>query len=215
MKFSIGKFVVLAVIAVLAIVAVNKYTSEKIGTEEGGDLANLLTAGLTDEPTTETEEEWDKPYSKKLVELIDTVESGEKKPHEQTEEDKQKMAGIQAEEIFNEEFDTENEVFPFVKKIALEARTRYNIVFAADKEIRFVVYAENKYRTWQDKGFHVTSKITTNSADGCCSTGGSYNMDINEGEGGDYYFLFDESDIEFETDFPTKVKIKVTKTGGI
>jgi hypothetical protein len=219
MKFSIGKFVVLALIVVLAIVAVNKYTSEDVETKDEENLAGLLTAGLSDKPATGTaegtedsEEEWDKPYSKNLVELIEKVESGE---NEQTEEDKEKMAGNQAADIFNDEFDTKPKHFPLVEKIALQERSRYSVVFETDNKIRFVVYAEDKYNSWINSGQHATSKITTKSGPICCATEGSYSMDINIGEGGDYYFLFDGSDIEFESDLPTKAKLKVTKTGDI
>lgn len=94
-----------------------------------------------------------------------------------------------AEEVTNEEF-TFTE-FPFVKTKELD-EGRYSVSFESDNKIRFVVYSEDRYNEWLDSGVHTISKASTAEGVECCAENGDYTIDINEGESGTYYFVFDD-----------------------
>jgi hypothetical protein len=80
---------------------------------------------------------------------------------------------------------------PFVKTVNLEMG-RYDVSFEADKRIRFVLYSETRYNEWIDSGEHTQSKISTQDSSECCAISGNYRIDINEGEAGTYYFVFED-----------------------
>jgi hypothetical protein len=64
------------------------------------------------------------------------------------------------------------------------------------------MYSEKRYNEWKSTGTHTMSKITTKSGSNCCSAGGTYTVDMNKGEGGDYYFVYDGSDIANPENLP-------------
>jgi hypothetical protein len=214
---NVAKIVVVVLIVALAAVAWHRYTSNDTA-EESKDLSDIFSEGLTDTVSTAAvstgdadDEEWDKPYSKELAERIEEAETGI--PRKQTE-DAAAMAGNKAIEVFNADFSADKEDFPVVKQVALEEKTRYNVAFEADKEIRFTVFPESSYNFWIDTASYGKSKATTNSASGCCSSAGSYSVEVNENEGGTYYFVFDSKGLA-GSDIPSKLKLTVTKTGNI
>ena len=73
---------------------------------------------------------------------------------------------------------------------------RYKISFAADSEVRFTMYEENRYQEWQQSGTHTLSKLTTKKGSTCCTKDGEWTIDINNGEEGTYYFVFDLGFVE-------------------
>lgn len=101
--------------------------------------------------------------------------------------------------------------FPTAKAATLE-KGRYSIYFETDYPIQFVVYSEQRYNQWKEEGAHTISKATTKSGSSCCAESGTFTVDINEGEQGTYYFVFDNSRV---SNNPTTGKIIVTKLGGI
>jgi hypothetical protein len=97
----------------------------------------------------------------------------------------------------------------------LDERKRFKVTFETDNPIRFVMYNKARFDDWSASGVHTMSKITTNSASGCCASVGAYSVDINQGEGGDYYFVFDTSDIVDKKDLPKEGKLVVTELSSI
>jgi|GEM_PF-4429720 len=82
--------------------------------------------------------------------------------------------------------------FPFVKTYNLDFG-RYEVSFQSDQLVRFTVYNEARYNEWLSTGTHTLSKISTQHGSKCCTPGGSYTVDINEGEAGTYYFVFEDA----------------------
>jgi hypothetical protein len=105
--------------------------------------------------------------------------------------------------------------FPLVREVTLEEGMKYSVYFETDSPIRFVVYNEARYNDWKQSGQHTMSKATTNSADGCCGTDGNFAIDINRGEVGKYYLVFDASDLKLADPRPSQGIVRVTKTSNI
>ncbi|MFH1064085.1 MAG: hypothetical protein V1729_03325 [Candidatus Woesearchaeota archaeon] len=105
--------------------------------------------------------------------------------------------------------------FPLAKKIDLAERTRYDIYFETNHPIKFVVYSEKRYSEWLETGYHTMSKVTTKSGPKCCDTSMSTSIDINIGEGGTYYLVFDASDLKMADPKPTEGIIRITKMSEI
>jgi len=105
--------------------------------------------------------------------------------------------------------------FPLVREVTLEEGMKYNVYFETDSPIRFVVYNEARYNDWKQNGQHTMSKATTNSAEGCCRTDGNFPIDINNGEAGKYYLVFDASDLKLADPRPSQGILRVTKTSNI
>lgn len=80
---------------------------------------------------------------------------------------------------------------PFVKTVNLDMG-RYDVSFEADKRIRVVLYDEARYNEWVDTSIHTISKLSTQQGSECCAISGNYRIDINEGEAGTYYFVFED-----------------------
>jgi len=105
--------------------------------------------------------------------------------------------------------------FPFAIKQKLDAPARYNIWFETDKPIQFIVYSEQRYNEWLSTKSHTISKVNTQTGGKCCAATGSYNIDINQGEAGTYYLVFDGSAIKEKALLPSSGKIIITKLSGI
>jgi hypothetical protein len=105
--------------------------------------------------------------------------------------------------------------FPYILSEELDSKMKYEITFETDNQIQFVVYSEERYNQWLDTKIHTTSKATTKSGSICCDTKRTFNVDINEGEGGLYYFVFDNSNLPDDADLPTTGKLTVTKKTNI
>jgi uncharacterized protein YegP (UPF0339 family) len=105
--------------------------------------------------------------------------------------------------------------FPVVKTHALQEGVRYRVELKTDKPIQFVLYNEAHYNAWKQSGEHGIAKINSNSPAGCCTADGSWPIDINKGEGGNYYFVFDASKIADTSALPTTGKLVVTKVSTI
>lgn len=117
------------------------------------------------------------------------------------------------EVIFEEEFEFEEYPKAFLQK--MDEKARYEIYFEADEEIQFIVYSKERYDQWKETGMHTLSKVNTKTSEGCCKINGTYKIDINIGEGGTYYFVFDDSLMEPKTLLPSTGKLKITKLSGI
>lgn len=115
--------------------------------------------------------------------------------------------------IYNEEINFEE--FPTAITMDLEEKTEYSVYFEADKQIQFVVYSEQRYNEWKETGAHTISKATTKSGPDCCATSGTFNIDINAGEAGTYYFVFDDSRLPNKENLPEKGKLIVTRVSNI
>jgi hypothetical protein len=107
------------------------------------------------------------------------------------------------------------EEFPFVLEQELDSRTRYSVYFETDKQIQFVVYSEERFNQWQDSEFHTISKASTKLGSVCCDTERTFNVGINEGEGGIYYFVFDDVNLPDKENLPSKGKLTIIKTANI
>jgi hypothetical protein len=105
--------------------------------------------------------------------------------------------------------------FPTVLTATLEESSKYSVHFETDQPLRFVVYSEKRYNEWKTGGYHTISKMTTNSAENCCRTDMDQSIDINQGEGGKYYFVFDAGDLKLADPRPTKGVLRVIKTTSI
>lgn len=81
--------------------------------------------------------------------------------------------------------------FPTVRTVELP-EGRYQISFESDKKIKLVLYSQERYNEWQNTGEHTISKLSTQEGVECCAASGSYTVDINEGEAGTYYFIFED-----------------------
>jgi len=81
--------------------------------------------------------------------------------------------------------------FPTIRTVEL-AEGRYRISFEAEKKIRLVLYSQERYNEWQNTGEHTISKLSTQEGVECCADSGSYTVDINEGEAGTYYLIFED-----------------------
>lgn len=117
--------------------------------------------------------------------------------------------------MMNEEFSLDGKAFPFVKKLDLEEGARYTVYFESDRQIQFVVYSEFHYNKWKETGFHSIAKATTQSGPRCCETSGSFKFDVNSGEGGTFYLVFDDKKIPDKSQLPGKGKLIVTKNENI
>ena len=124
---------------------------------------------------------------------------------EKEAETKQTISVNEKAAIFNEEFSLSE--FPAVKTASFEIG-RYRVFFETDYTIQFVMYSEQRYNEWKLTGMHTISKITTKEGTSCCRDSGNYVIDINDGEAGEYYFVFDASKTSGK---PTKGKIVVEK----
>lgn len=116
------------------------------------------------------------------------------------------------EQVYEEEIMLDS--FPKEKSLMLEEGMKYLITFEADKDIQFIIYAEEKYNEWKQTGYHTTAKYNTKGKT-CCKMSDSYQIDINNGEAGKYYLVFDDALINDKANLPTKAKITITKTAKI
>lgn len=114
------------------------------------------------------------------------------------------------DEVILEETIEFNE-FPFKITQELESKTNYEVYFRTDKEIQFVVYSEDRYNEWQETGYHTISKASTKLGSECCDTSRTFKVGINENEGGNYYFVFDDSKLPDKENLPTEGKLVITK----
>ncbi len=105
--------------------------------------------------------------------------------------------------------------FPTTLTTVMEEGMKYNIQFQTDQPIQFVVYSEQRYNEWQNSGAHTISKATTKSGDECCANEGSFTIDINEGEAGKYYIVFDDGKLNDLVERPTTGSVTVTKVSNI
>ena len=99
-------------------------------------------------------------------------------------------------------------------KLVVALRER-NFVYKEDGPIQFIVYSEERYNSWVTTGKHTISKANTNRGTECCQKTGSFNIDINNGEGGKYYLIFDDKKLGRYDARPTKGHLQVIKTSNI
>lgn len=104
--------------------------------------------------------------------------------------------------------------FPTAKKHSLQEGSRYVVKVTLDTPIQFILYNEARYNAWKSSGEHGTAKINSKTASSCCTADGSWQIDINKGEGGDYYFVFDATKLG-DAARPTKAHLSVTKVSTI
>ena len=124
------------------------------------------------------------------------------------------MTGINLDnEVFHEEFSFI--IFPRVSTIELEEGSKYSVYFEVDSPIQFVVYSEKRYNEWRQSGTHTISKATTKSGPDCCATSSSFSIEINNGEEGRYYLVFDDSGLKLAGKKPSIGILGVAKTGNI
>lgn len=102
----------------------------------------------------------------------------------------------------NVKFDT----FPWVQEVDLD-QGRYEVYFEADQNIKFMIYSDS---SGQQK-----LKVTTQFGPKCCDTTGSYTVDINNGEGGKYKIVFDDSEMTLADERPSQGLVKIGKIGDI
>lgn len=105
--------------------------------------------------------------------------------------------------------------FPAVTTVPLEEGMKYRIEFEAESVIYFALYEEFMHNKWKETGEHVIAKASSASKDGALTASGSYQFDINEGEGGTYYIVFDDSMNKMADGKPTTAKVKLTKVSNI
>jgi hypothetical protein len=98
--------------------------------------------------------------------------------------------------------------WPTAVSVKLDELVRYRVQFSIDKPAQVVVYSEQRYNQWKETGSHTISKASTKTVDGCCQQEASWTFDVNQGEGGTYYVVFDTSKV---TEKPTTGSLKVTK----
>ena len=83
-----------------------------------------------------------------------------------------------------------DETFAFEGKSKVISSTlktaRYMVEFMTDKPVRFMMVNEASYKYWI-AGSYGQSKATS----GCCAAEGTYRVDVNNGEDGNYYFVFE------------------------
>ena len=77
---------------------------------------------------------------------------------------------------------------PHVISYDISYPSRLLVEFTADSPITFIMYDKVHYDEWLD-GIYGSTKAGTDW--GTISDSGSYKVDINIGEGGTYYFVFD------------------------
>ncbi len=162
----------------------------------------VMKQGETTEETETTEIE--------EAEMTEEIQVQEKPAKKQTPTTPRKSYG----EVVFEEEKTLTE-FPTALTAKMEAGMKYNINFQTDQPIQFVVYSEERYNEWQNSGAHTISKATTKSGDECCASEGSFTIDINEGEAGKYYLVFDDAKLNDLVERPTTGTITVTKVSNI
>ncbi len=101
--------------------------------------------------------------------------------------------------------------FPTVKTTEL-AVGRYEIHFETDSNIQFVVYSQERYEQWKETGAHTISKATTQQGTSCCTSSRTFTVDVNQGEEGLYYLVFDATKVSSQ---PTVGQITITDIGDI
>jgi hypothetical protein len=108
------------------------------------------------------------------------------------------------ESLVNELFSFEGQKSKVVTSTLPTAR--YVVEFMTDKPVRFMMLNEASYKFWI-AGNYGQAKITTNGENGCCAAEGRYMVDVNNGEDGNYYFVFEDN----LGDGPTQGKVIVNK----
>lgn len=103
------------------------------------------------------------------------------------------------------------ETFPQVVLVSLEDATEYSVSYSADAPIRFTVYNEQRYNEWKETGRHTLSKASTKSQYECCKSSATFAFEVNDGEGGQYYLVFDDNDLGDGWTRPTQAVVSVTK----
>jgi hypothetical protein len=88
---------------------------------------------------------------------------------------------------------------------------RYAVTFLSDKPMLLRVYDESHYVQWNTNGIEGTAKLSTlkgyNTPEDCCTAEGAWMIDINQGEEGNYYFVFEDR----LNVLPTRGRITATK----
>jgi len=92
---------------------------------------------------------------------------------------------------------------PWSKELELPTG-RYEVYFESDQPIKLSVVSETG-----------STKATTQFGPKCCKTSGFYTIDVNNGEGGKYTVVFDDSQLTLADARPTKGLVKIGKIGGI
>jgi len=77
--------------------------------------------------------------------------------------------------------------FPHVIQKEFSEGLRIGVMFQSDRPIKFYMYDKQHYEQYQT-GYYGSNKATTGRTP---ATQGSYRVDINNGEGGLYYFVFE------------------------
>jgi len=96
---------------------------------------------------------------------------------------------------------------PHVISHQISTPSRLMVEFTTDNPITFIMYDQTHYDEWSD-GTYGTTKTTTGY--GTISDSGSFKVDINTGEGGMYYFVFDGKWIGGNP-MPTSGSLKITE----
>ena len=198
--------VVVLIFIVIAVVAV-AYVMKNSGPSQGetDDTSDKIVIELDRTETTETGETTEEPEN--------AIEGDQKAALEERIEERLNPTPVPETEdntiVFNEEFEMESGDFPVVKITELEAGARYSVYFETDKQIQFVAYNERFYNMWLETGSHTIAKATTNSVSSCCETSGSFTFDVNDDEGGNFYFVFDGAQIPDKSQLPKNGKLVV------
>jgi len=85
----------------------------------------------------------------------------------------------------------------------MEEKGRVRIHYKSDKPISFYLYDESHFKQWEN-GYYGSTKATTGSSEAFSEK--TFLIDINNGEGGKYWVVFDD---RLVSDKPTQAKLEI------
>lgn len=118
------------------------------------------------------------------------------------------------QDLIDTEIDFEAEGLPYVVEVEFGDARAYSVVFELDEPLQVTVLNEQNYQQWQSTGDYLRVKQTTRKTIGttrtCCSAQESLNFQVNNGEGGKYYIVFDDDALGVNEPRPTVGKLRIT-----
>jgi hypothetical protein len=114
-------------------------------------------------------------------------------------QDIEKVEEIVLQEQVNMRADEQSRALP----ITLQPG-RYIVEYENAEPLFFSLYDEQHYRQWIS-GYYGSSKSTTNTGSNCCASTFRSSFDINMGEGGNYYLIFENRNVKV-----AQIKVYVT-----
>jgi hypothetical protein len=100
---------------------------------------------------------------------------------------------------------------PAYQSFEIRSDGKYRINFKADSISQFVLYREFFFDKWKSSREHSISKATTKNGKDCCADSGSFVFDVNTGETGTYYVVFDDARLAPESARPQTAHVTVSK----